>query len=82
MLGGSGSIFPTRVDTLIFSASSPTAQLCFRHQVNNNACERDITGQVRLRNSSAVLIGDPGSAHITIQDDDSKCSTMCTIIML
>ena len=62
----------TRSGILQFGANSTTSQLCFPHTDDDIPCEANITGTVRLNNNSAVAIGEPASALVTIQDDDCK----------
>ncbi len=69
---GVNGIDSTRSSSIHFPATSRTAQLCFPHNNDNIPCERDITGTLRLINSTAVRVREPASAHITIRDDDSE----------
>ena len=62
----------SRQGAIRFSAESSTGELCFPHMEDDIACEPDIVGQVRLINSSAVIVTEPSTATVIIEDDDGK----------
>ena len=62
----------SRQGAIRFSAESSTSNLCFPHIEDDIACEADIVGQVRLINSSAVIVTEPSTATVIIEDDDGK----------
>ncbi len=63
---------PSLQGTLRFMAGTSLTDLCFSHFDDEIACEEDIVGQIRLINSTAVVVVEPSVARVTIKDNDRE----------
>ena len=67
-----GGASDTRSGTVLFFENQSNAQACIRNFNDDTiACQRDITGTLRLSNDSQITVGFPDTAVLTIKDDDS-----------
>lgn len=78
LTGRSDIIEPEREDGFTFPANSSREQLCIEHDDDNSSCEKKITGYIKLAMNSAVMVTDPHTATVIIQDNDGM--TIVTII--
>ena len=51
---------------------SPSEVICVEVLDNEDVCETDVVGIVRLINTSSIEVDEPSIATVRVKDDDSK----------
>ena len=62
----------SRTVVLRYAAGANSTPLCINYADDDIACEADVSGEVRLMNSTNFRVVEPFVAAVTIKDDDGE----------
>lgn len=72
LLGGHGGVTREGVGQFPAGRRSSSGVICVQVLDNEDVCETDVVGIVRLINTSSIEVDEPSIATVRVKDDDSK----------